>query len=191
MDGHQFDTLARTLGSRRLVLGGLFGGSLGALLGLGTPEDAAARNRVPFCKTLADPEQQRRCLKRARAHLRRCHSLAARRRACDQKCGAVRNGCGKLIECTCPAGQTCLDNGSCAKPCLLNEECASAQDCTCTGIPSTDDRLCLTDINECDETLQECQRPTDCPVGQTCRVEFCFIDEEQRFIQGCVPICRN
>ncbi len=187
MDGHQFDTLARTLGSRRLVLGGLFGGSLGALLELVTPNEASARNRVPFCKTLADPEQRRLCLKRARAHNRRCHSRAARLKTCDQRCGPVRNGCGKLIECTCPAGETCLSNGSCAQVCLFNSDCSNAQNCTCTQSAGAD-KFCLADINECVLSLQECERPTDCPVGHACRSVFCGSDV-QNFVHGCVPIC--
>jgi hypothetical protein len=88
-------------------------------------------------------------------------------------CGTARNNtCGQAVACGCPSGQTCLANGTCARPCTSSGQCSGCtpQPATCTVDPSTDGlRLCHTPGQRC-ATLQPCDpvNSTGCPPGFAC-----------------------
>lgn len=113
MDGTRFDAFTRILSSRRTALGGLLGG-LTALLGLALPEDAAAHDFRARCRKIQDPPRRRACLRRARAHnrahARTCQPLspAVVCPADPRHCAGVADGCGGLVTCPCPAGESCI-----------------------------------------------------------------------------------
>jgi hypothetical protein len=188
MQGKQFDVLTRTLSSRRAALGGLLGGGIVTLLGL-APEESAAHNPVARCRKLSDPTKRRTCLRRARTHNQqhRCKPLpsvvvCAGLGRCS---GTAVNTCGRLINCTCPAGKICLGNGSCDRTCGPNLPCP--RDCIC-GPPSTEGPSvshCVPDTVSCFfNVIQPCASTVNCPVGQYCSPNVCGPGQDR-----CVPVC--
>lgn len=73
MESNRFDTVTRSLSSRRATLTSLLGG-VAALLGVAGVEEAGAHNPIPNCRRVADPKKRRACLRRARAHIRQRHT---------------------------------------------------------------------------------------------------------------------
>ncbi len=51
----------------------------------------------------------------------------------------ITNNCGQTVTCNCLSGQTCLANGTCARPCTSAGQC---DDCTPMGsfcaVPTTE-----------------------------------------------------
>lgn len=186
MDTKQFDALTRALSTRRTALAGLAGG-LAALLGLAAPDEVTAHNPAPACRKLKDRKRRRACLRRARAHNRthQCRPLppavvCASVRRCD---GVAVDNCGRLINCTCPLGKTCLPNGSCAQACVGDTPCSPG--CLCSAESSVEGvRPCISTPQPCEVIPQACTSTAECPVGRFCREVGC-----DGLTKRCVSLC--
>ena len=64
-------------------------------------------------------------------------------------CGAQDDGCGGTLECSCPSGQTCLEDDTCCIPQTKEEACAGSN------------VVCGTVADGCGGTI-DCKCPTDC-----------------------------
>jgi hypothetical protein len=178
----RFDALTRTASTRRFALAGLFGG-VTSLLGLPGPKQANAHDLAPRCRKLKDAKRRRACLRRARAHARthRCKrqppaTVCASVRRCD---GLAVDNCGKLVNCTCPVGKVCTDNGSCVQ--------------RCSGCPAG--CFCGTDVEggiacfmetQCAQIPQVCGSSATCLPGFRCIESGCGSGSENK---RCVPVC--
>lgn len=184
MDDERFDALARAVSTRRAAFAGGFG-ALAALFSI-VPE-ADAHNALKRCRGLANLAKRRACRRRARIHNRkhRCKSRPARRICADlRRCSGVAvNDCGRLINCGCPGGQSCLANGSCASNCELSGPLGCPEDCVCFGPEVDNGKRCIPIPLPCDQIPQVCTSTVDCPLGTFCLVGPC--DDENR----CVPLC--
>jgi hypothetical protein len=149
---------------------------------------------VAGCRRIDDPVRRRRCLRQARAHNRKRHSCKPQPVAvtCGGRCGIVRNNCRKAVSCACPAGKTCLGNGSCSRTCVVvgqgQGDCPAG--CLC-GLPGVEGGIhcvpaAIRDA-ECVDVPQVCTSNAQCPVGTYCANTPCGPDFTE---QGrCVPIC--
>ena len=149
MDGKQFDDLAKALGSgttRRLTLGALVGGALGAL-GLAETAAKKKKKKKKGCKPACTDCQS--CKKKKKKGV--CQPLA-NGTACTSLSGGAtcQNG-----TCTCPTGQTNVI-GTCTCPAGLTK-CGTA--CVDT---QTDESNCGACGTVCG-TNQVCQRGTCFP----------------------------
>ncbi len=164
MDQERFDTLTRTLSTRRKALGGLLGGVAG-LLGLAA--DGAAHNALPACAKRKTARQQAACRRRARKH-NRTHQCQAQPlpTTCASRCGVWKNNCNQPTACyACPPGRSCLANGSCAEICTPGFCPASCSGC---GYPNTEGvSACIAAVGPCPTV--PCTRTADCPVGYHCQ----------------------
>ena len=189
MESNQFDNLTRKMAVRRMALLGLAGGIVG-LLGLSGGEEAGAHNPLPNCRRIGDPDQRRKCLRRARAHKRKQHSCRPQPVAitCANRCGSVRDNCRKGVNCACPAGKTGLVNNGCSRTC--DETLLSCPvGCTC-GVRLIEDDTphCFSAaVAECTQVPQICTSTAQCPTGQFCGQVFCGPNDTA---QGrCIPNC--
>jgi hypothetical protein len=95
-----------------------------------------------------------------------CCTPESRSATCGGRCGTRTNNCGQPVACaTCAAGQECISNGSCAKVCTTNPDCAG----TCNGCsnPSTEGaHHCI--VGPLMPTVP-CNDTTDCPPGSHCQ----------------------
>jgi hypothetical protein len=189
MESDRFDALARVFSSRRIAVFGLVGG-VAALLGISAVEDAGAHNPGPACRKIPDPVKRRKCLARARRHKRKAHSCKPQPVAvtCANRCGSVRNSCRKAVPCTCPAGKTCLLNGSCNRICVVGGtilQCPAGCDCDVADIEGN--VHCMPEsIAECEQVPMVCSSTAQCPLGHFCSTPSCgFGGLESR----CVPVC--
>ncbi len=166
MDGRHFDYLTRALsevGSRRGLFGLLAGvpvlGSLAAIL-LEDDEAAAKKNRRKHRK-----KPHKRRARRKRKQQCKAHSRA---RTCDDRCGTVKNNCGKTINC-----------GSCAcdPPC---GECHACDELTQTCIPAHAGEACGAAGQICQGGACACTEAS-CPACTTC--------EPNGTCQGCDGCC--
>lgn len=187
MDETQFDALTRTLSSRRTALTGLLSG-VTALLGLDVPQEAEAHNPTARCRQLPTPAKRRACLRRARAHNRthRCRALPATF-VCGERCGqTVFNNCGQLVTCSCPGGQTCLSNGSCAQVCGFGlPDCPAG--CGCSTPQVGGGSHCNRPLS-C-EQMVECESTAQCPLNHQCQETFCDSGGGDPVSNWCVPLC--
>lgn len=193
MESNRFDSLTRSLSSRRATLTSLLGG-VAALLGIAGVEEAAAHDPTPHCRRLADPKKRRACLRRARAHIRRRHTCRPQPKAvtCTGRCNIkVRNNCRTTVACSCPRGKLCLANKVCNRFCVTPGTGANpAGDCPlgCTcGFPTIDDPAVLhcTSVGfTCqDLNLEVCTSTSQCPAGQFCTPDLCGLSGV------CIPRC--
>lgn len=187
MDDHRFDALTRAVSSRRTALGRLLGGSLTALLGLPAPEEAAAHSFMARCRAIRDPQRRAACLRRAKAH-RTWHvqhppcvpqALAL---TCVGRCGVYTNNCNQATACPCPAGKTCLGNGSCAQTCS-SETCPSG--CLCGSASAEGSRQCIKAEQFCADLTQCCTSSAGCPLGWQCQFTGCSGSACSRCVQLC------
>jgi hypothetical protein len=174
MDGSRFDRLTKTLsapGSRRRALGGLLAGTLG-LLGWHDGDEITAHDLKAKCKKKSGAAKKK-CLKKAKKHAAQ-HAREVpppcfpelQATTCAAGCGPRRDNCNRPVTCPCPGGQTCLPNGTCARPCSgLPGQCAG-----CTPVD-----FCLVSTegpSRCGGTtsLQPCDpaNTTGCPRGFVC-----------------------
>jgi hypothetical protein len=189
MRDSRFDDLARNLTSRRAALGRLLGG-VTAMLGLPTPEEASAHVLAPRCRKLKDAKRRRACLRRARVHARthRCKpkppaTVCATVRRCD---GLAVDNCGKLVNCTCPVGRVCTDNGSCARSCPGLGSGTCPIDCFCTADMESRNSCFSQAVASCEQSPQVCASSADCPVGSRCVATICGLGIEG---QRCFALC--
>lgn len=188
-DGH-FDSLTRTLSSRRIALAGLLSG-VAALLSLSRLERGAAHIAKARCRRLHAPARRRACLRRASAHNRQhqCR-VTPIEEVCAGRCGSATNNCGQRVACyLCPAGLTCLSSGSCAQSCQSGiGSCPTGCRCNRPEV-GKDHRYCIPNsVTECPHIPMVCVSTTQCPLNHFCMVTGCGRDlaEEGR----CTPVCQ-
>jgi hypothetical protein len=174
MDNQRFDDLARALAkgiSRRRLLGGLFGGAVGALVTTGDSTNAACRTDGHRCQLGADccsgfcrdydPKTRHRNI------CATCQNdTVACQGACVPAC-ADSQTMGEDCACGCAAGTIACGDG-CALLCpagqALDDACACA--CTATGRPPCGDSCCAED-ESC--VHGQCQTSGGvCPVASRC-----------------------
>ena len=193
MNQLRFDTLTRSLTglpSRRDVVRGL----AGAGFGVGTlwlPGDTAARKKhkkkkkakgspasppaatcTPNCndRTCGNNGCGGSCGSCGANHVCQggtCVCAESPAASCtDRACGAVvTNLCGELVTCSCPGGQQCLSNGSCAIACDETTTCPGT--CFCSGRVSTEGaRHCIRGILL---PQMPCTSTADCPRDSHCQ----------------------
>jgi hypothetical protein len=207
MDANGFDRLATFVGrgrSRRGVLRGLLGSALVAwgLVGWAPGEEAAAREGVLDGRLGGRHGPNRRGRDRHRAHGDKkgdndqrddntrgntrkpdgtpCTKPAQCRSGLCCKAGTAKQGT------CCPNGLTCLVNGTCARPCTVDADCA---DCTPAGSrcsrESTEGQKLCTPGQAC-ASLETCvpTNPTGCSQGFAC-IPTC----PQERVCGAVAVC--
>jgi hypothetical protein len=91
---------------------------------------------------------------------------------CAGLCGERLNNCNQPVACPCPSGLTCLPNGTCARLCTAEAECAGCTPGDSCSLPSTEgQRLCIVGDIFC-QNRPSCDpaNPTTsgCPVGFAC-----------------------
>jgi hypothetical protein len=89
---------------------------------------------------------------------------------CAGRCGTWTNNCRQPVACpTCPTGQQCLSNGSCAQVCGSGVPCPSY--CTGCSVPSTEGEThCVAGNNPTVCPTQACSSTADCPAGKQCQM---------------------
>lgn len=181
MDSNRFDSLTRSIGSRRTVLSG----ALAALLGWTATEE-----------TEAQPKSRRRQCKGGKKLCRgRCVS---KRKCCrDSECprGAFCSNSGNCIcttECCknsdCETGSRCLKNGSCAKICNFSTLLCPG-DCPCSFQTAENQQHCVESRGTCDGISKKCTSSAQCPEGQQCQQTPCGPDNT--VVLRCFPLCRQ
>ena len=100
---------------------------------------------------------------------------------CGGRCGTWTNNCGQPVACsTCPAGQTCLSNGSCATVCDDNADCSGGGGtCGCSKPSVEVERHC---ISGAIQPFMPCEGTLDCPPGSHC--------QNIGFGGVCISVCR-
>lgn len=87
---------------------------------------------------------------------------------CAAGCGQRLNNCNQPVSCPCPSGQTCLPNGTCARPCTLGGmECGGCTQSRTCATTSEGQSICIVIPSVCG-TLQPCPVTTSCPQGSAC-----------------------
>lgn len=179
MDSERFDTLARTVSTRRTVMGALLGGSVAVLLGIGEAEEASAHNPVAKCKTIKSPSRRRACLRKARTHNRGCHP-ESRGATCAGRCGTVTNNCGQDVSCSCSTGKACLGNGTCGRICSAPDFLCPG--CTGCSVPNVEgEQYCIQDGPSSPD--QACASSAECPPGYHC--------QSAGGSTMCIPLCQQ
>ena len=189
MDHDRFDGLTRSLGaaaSRRGFGRALAGGGLGTLLG------------SAFGSLAVDAKQKRHTKKKKKDCQRNCNDRTCGSDGCGGSCGACAanqicrggtccvpesvattcagrcgtwtNNCGQPVTCpTCPTGQECLGNGSCAQACGSGVTCPSY--CTGCSVPNTEGAThCVAGNHPSVCPTQTCSSTADCPTGKQCQM---------------------
>jgi hypothetical protein len=92
---------------------------------------------------------------------------------CVGRCGTViDNICHLPVACSCPSGQACLSNGSCAAVCSSSATiCPVNGSCDCGS--TAEGTIHCVGTSFCDLSSQVCTSTAECPVGQLCRVTNC------------------
>jgi hypothetical protein len=84
---------------------------------------------------------------------------------CGGRCGTWTNNCGQPVVCsTCPAGQQCLSNGSCAVVCSVNGDCPSGGGCSNPSVEGV--RHCVVGPLQ---PYVACPSTADCPPDSHCQ----------------------
>jgi hypothetical protein len=148
MDGNRFDSLTRSISSRR-TLGGAIAGTLAGLLGLRDVAAAPCPKGKKRCGTRCIP--RRNCCTNANCRPGatgricrngRCGCSAARPKNCGGRCVAA-GGCCSAAE--CPTGATCSAGGVCVCPPgqqSCGARCAGAEGTSCSGFATCCSRSC-------------------------------------------------
>jgi hypothetical protein len=93
-----------------------------------------------------------------------CCTPEPRSATCGGRCGKWTNNCGQPVTCaTCPTGQQCLSNGSCAIVCTENSDCSS---CGCSNPSVEGARHCISGPLQ---PFVPCTSTLDCPPGAHCQ----------------------
>lgn len=185
MDGTRFDAFTRSISSRRTALGGLLAAPLAVLISLATPQEAVAHDFRARCRHIEDRPRREACLRRARAHRRRCHSPQTVAAACAGRCGVWPDRCGRARSCpACAVPKLCLSNGSCSQACSRSEECPGTCGCGPVAVGG-DVRQCnVGPPLDCGSFPVTCTSTADCPVGSYCGVVASLCGTNR-----CVPLC--
>jgi hypothetical protein len=218
MDHDRFDSLTRSFGaaaSRRSLVRA-FGGGLTALLGWPHGgSEVVAKNKGgkkhKKKKTQTPPPPSATCTPRCRRKVcgddgcgGSCGSCAAGQVCasgtcctpepvavtCSGRCGTVTNAktCHQPVACSCPAGQQCLGNGSCAAVCSSSATiCPVNGFCNCGA--SAEGSIHCYGTSYCNVSLQVCTSTTECPVGQYCQTTMCGPGPVGSPENRCWPLC--
>ena len=200
MDADRFDFLIRTLtssASRRRALAGVAGIALGLLGRDGTaakkkkPCPSCKKRKKGKCKSQPNGTacgggscQSGSCVASSVASGPACVPESPTTICAGAACGTSRyNNCGQVVACTCPSGQNCLVNGSCAIPCGGGEACPFSAGCGgCTSQNTEGQQHCIESVLCTEQKACTSTRGTSgCPRGTQC--QFCSTDWR------CVPLC--
>lgn len=182
MDHDGFDALTRGMAGvpRRAVIGSLAAG-LAGLAGQHLAADAEAGKRR---KKKRKGRCQPNCAERACGSDGcggSCGTCAAdqvcargeccvpepKGATCAGRCGTRRNNCGQAVECaTCPDGQVCIGNGSCAIACTSNNDCDPCGGGACSNPDIEGNRHCIDGLVN---PITTCKTTADCPPQSHCQ----------------------
>jgi hypothetical protein len=159
MDADQFDTLTRTVGSRRGILSTLLGGV--ALLGLSGDASAKKRRHKKKCK-----------IKKIKV-------------SCTDSCRFFNiSNCRRFdVQCKCGSGKTCLANKTCGLSCA-SADCPAESGCTCS---TSEPKVCLAPFTTCEDVPTTCATTADCPFRFSCDDTDC--GEDGATEKRCRPLC--
>src|SRR5215213_10642093 len=110
---------------------------------------------------------------------------------CAGRCGTATSvkTCRQPVACSCPSGQECLSNDSCAIACQVENDCPAF--CSCV-FPSVDGpHHCAEPISSRTFVPQVCASTAECPVGQHCLVTSCGPGPLGSPENRCVPVCNS
>jgi hypothetical protein len=184
MDSDRFDSLSRTISSRR-VLGAAIAGTLGGLLGLGEAIAAPCPKGRKRCRKRCIPKKQccttGNCRPGATGRVcqrGRCVCPPARPKLCGGRCVPAA-GCCTAAE--CPQGAICSVAGACVCPAgssSCGARCALPEGASCVGRPSSDccSGTCdfLVGGGTCASCVgRSCGSGNPCCPGVTCSQGFC------------------
>ncbi|MGH2617440.1 MAG: hypothetical protein ACRDJC_19575 [Thermomicrobiales bacterium] len=88
----------------------------------------------------------------------------------------------KKKKCGCRGGRKHLTNGSCAKVCADESDCALI--CACGLLSVEGERHCASDFMICTQIPQSCSTTAQCPLGQYCLAIAGFCGTNR-----CLPLC--
>jgi hypothetical protein len=162
MDADHFDTLTRTVGSRRGILATLLGGV--ALLGLSDVANAKKRRH----------KNKKKCkIKKIKV-------------SCTDSCRFFNiSNCRKFdVQCKCGSGKTCLANKTCGLSCDATDDCPAESGCTCS---TSEPNVCLAPFTTCEDFPTPCETTADCPFRSVCEDTLC--GEGGATEQRCLPLC--
>jgi hypothetical protein len=190
MDADRFDTLLRLLsetptrrGALGLLTGSALGGGLGALLGLSSPENAAAHNPLKKCKKINDKGKRKACVKKAKEH-NAAHN-ASNTTLPPVGCPAGTSPCGAGGACIL-TDLCCKEDADCPEATFGPMECLDGVcDCPRGGRPcplggggwyccdASNGETCCNDDSCCTATCTVQDRECACPGGSgPCSDEF-------------------
>jgi len=173
MHANRFDTLARSLttaGSRRLLLGTVCAGLLGAVI----PDRTDAKKKP------CSPCKKR---KHGKCKKKKPDGTVCAGGTCQGgRCLAAAAQPLPPLPCGgCPSGHACLDNGSCASVCTLIEGCPTS--CACNTSVEAEFHCTQTKLT-CALVPQACITTADCPLGHHCQGTGCGSSR-------CTPLCQS
>lgn len=159
MDADRFDTLSRSIGSRRSVLAaGLGGVTLAAF------SDAVRgkRRRKKKCK-----------IKKIKV-------------SCTDSCRFFNiSNCRKFdVQCKCGNGKTCLANKTCGLSCSDTPDCPADDGCRCSH---SEPKVCLGPVTSCEDVPTRCETTADCPFRFACEETACGANDSAE--KRCLPLC--
>ena len=185
MDPVQFDAMSRSISAtspRRRVFAALAGGLLGVMLH--APRSSGAREKRRQGKRRSKRKDRKKESGTTNSPLNTDSPLTAlcapscAGRACgDDGCGGSCGACGinqicqgGICACTCPSGQRCLSNGSCAKTCAGTYQCPAP---ICGCFSNTERQAHCASYTTCNDILVECTGTATCPPGFQCVFTSC------------------
>jgi hypothetical protein len=90
---------------------------------------------------------------------------------CANRCGEQRNNCNQPVSCSCPSGQDCLVNGTCARQCTDLAhcvECSGAGTLGCAFRSVEEPQYCIASANLACNNFPLCSDTAECPTGTIC-----------------------
>jgi hypothetical protein len=111
-----------------------------------------------------------------------CCTPEPREVTCAGRCDTVTSirTCGQPVACSCPSGQVCLSNGTCAIVCTGINSCPSR--CICGGPNTEGAKVCLVTF----DCSTPCTSTAECPLGTHCQLGVAPCQEG-----GCMPLCND